>query len=222
MRFAAAVTSSWRVGGSGGCNFLAQRRSSTLLSVCRGTFSRRGVGDATPRLRRGCRVALPPPILRRGCCAADAFIPRRTFPGFWRVRVDGRLFAPRPERSPEPGQRDGNGDGGGDGDGDDKTTAFYAALARRNDDDGTATLLPDLRRRCGGGNAWQCLRRPALARRATTVCHDTARHASGRRSRRPVPGRHTAIVPSGNSHDDRDAAAARAREGVVVGGVRIR
>ena len=55
------------------------------------------------------------------------------------------------------------------------------------------------------------------AARDNDARHDTARHASGRRSRRPVPSRHTAIAPSGDSHDDRDAAAGA---GVVVGGMR--
>ena len=38
-------------------------------------------------------------------------------------------------------------DGGG-GDGDDKTSAFSAVLAQRNDGDGAATLTPDLQRLC--------------------------------------------------------------------------
>ena len=46
--------------------------------------------------------------------------------------------------------------------------------------------------------------------------HNTARHATGRRPRRPLPGRHTAIAPSGDSHDDRNAAAAN-ETGAEVG-----
>ena len=57
------------------------------------------------------------------------------------------------------------------------------------------------------------------AGRDNDVPHNTTRHASGRLSRRPVPGRHTAIAPSGNSHDDCNATAAEgAGAGVVVVG----
>ena len=49
--------------------------------------------------------------------------------------------------------------------------------------------------------------------------HDDARCASSRRPRRPDPGRHAAIAPSEDSHNDCDAAAAKgAGAGVVVGG----
>ena len=46
---------------------------------------------------------------------------------------------------------DDNDDGGGDSN--DETAAFSEALAQRNDGNGAATLLPDLRRRCDGGDA---------------------------------------------------------------------
>ena len=57
------------------------------------------------------------------------------------------------------------------------------------------------------------------AARDDNARHDAARCASSRRPRRPVPSRHAAIAPSGDSHDDRDAAAGA---GMVVGGCGVR
>ena len=101
ITFGRSAFNSRRVGGGGGCSFSAWRRTPSLLS------ERRVPGSAPPgfrstwrwqapaRPRRGCGAALPLAVPRRGCCAADALVPRRTFPGFWCVRGDSRSLARR-------------------------------------------------------------------------------------------------------------------------------
>ena len=208
--FAAPVIGSRRVGGSGGCSFSARRHSPSLLSVRRAAFPRRGVGGAPARRRRGCEAALPPVVPRRVCCAADALVPRRAFPGF--VRGDGRSLARRPARSPALGQRVDDVDGGGVGDDGGVLRGSRVAQPRRRH----GYAPPDLRRRCDGGDTWRLATSAAvLAWRATAR---PLRRRPLPRPRRPVPGRHAAIAPSGDSHDDRDVAATKGGGGCGGGG----
>ena len=118
------------------------------------------------------------------------------------------------------GQRDGdcNDDDGSNG----GTVTFTRDLAQRNDGDGGGYTPPGPAAALRRG---QCVAtgdvRGGSRARDGDARHDAARCASSRRPRRPLPGRHTAIAPSGDSHDDRDAKAAEgvgAGVVVVVGG----
>jgi len=179
--------------------------------------ARRGVGDAPARPQRGCGAALPPAF--RGAAAA-----RRTRSSRAARSPASGAFAATAVRSPvdQSGLRRRDSATA-------TTTVATTATTRRRHfprlSRGATTATARLHsfRTYGDAAAGRRVAMSAAAgSRATRdddARHNTAGHASGRRPRRPVPRRHTAIAPSRDSHDDRDAAAGA---GVVVGGGGVR
>ena len=186
------------------------------IGACPPASARRGVGDAPARPQRGCGAALPPAF--RGAAAA-----RRTRSSRAARSPASGAFAATAVRSPvdQSGLRRRDSATA-------TTTVATTATTRRRHfprlSRGATTATARLHsfRTYGDAAAGRRVAMSAAAgSRATRdddARHNTARHASGRRSRRPVPRRHTAIAPSRDSHDDRDAAAARGGVDVVGGG----